>query len=111
MATRIMAWDGAVICGWPLRCKGYIEFDDLICRGAVICPAYLARHTMAAGPDVVRWSGPIQSSELEAPTAPRVVLADAAAFRSSSSLQWAPLQFDAAAHVRRDYSQIAADER
>lgn len=55
----------------------------------------LVRPMMAAGPDGVRWSGPFQSGELEAPTAPRVVPAVAAAFRSTSSFPVAPLQFDA----------------
>ena len=59
---------------------------------------------MAAGPDGVRWPDPTQSNEREAPTAPRVVPALAAAFRSSSSIQCAPLQFGAAPCAPRLFS-------
>jgi hypothetical protein len=56
---------------------------------------------MAAGPDVVRCPGPNESSELEAPTAPRVVQPFRPRSDRDHQTNGAPSQFDAAAAHER----------
>ncbi len=66
---------------------------------------------MTAGPDGVRWTGPTQSSEHEALTAPRVVPAFAAAFQIIINSMQPPYGSTRATLVRRDWFQTAAGKR